>query len=58
MYDSCKGIAVGAAFPDDVPSSEIWECYTWKRPIEKAIPIYGVLTISATGSEANSGTVV
>lgn len=58
VFDSAKGIAVGAAFPNDVPANSIWECYTWKRPIEKALPIYGVLTISATGSEANGGTVV
>ena len=57
-YDSCKAIIVGAKFPDDVPSSKIWECYEGTRPVEAAIPLYGVLTISATGTEMNDGGVV
>ncbi|CAL6079890.1 Alcohol_dehydrogenase [Hexamita inflata] len=57
-YDSCKAIAVGACFSDDIKSEQIWECYENKRIAEKALPIYGVLTISATGSEMNNGGVV
>lgn len=57
-YDSAKAIAVGATFPEDVPSSAIWECYEGTRIPEAAIPLYGVLTISATGSEMNNGGVV
>ncbi|CAL5997721.1 Alcohol_dehydrogenase [Hexamita inflata] len=57
-YDSCKAIAVGALFDESVKSSQIWECYEGSRPVTKALPIYGVLTISATGSEMNDGGVV
>ena len=58
VIDCCKGIAVGATFPPDVPSSAICECYHFTRPIEKALPLYCVLTISATASEMDGGTVV
>lgn len=58
VYDSCKAIAVGATYPADTPSSAIWECYEGTRQVTAALPIYGVLTISATGSEMNNGGVV
>jgi len=35
-----------------------WDFYERKVMPEKALPIYGVLTISATGSEMNSGAVI
>jgi len=35
-----------------------WDFYERKVVPEKALPIYGVLTISATGSEMNSGGVI
>lgn len=35
-----------------------WDFYEQKVKPEKALPIYGVLTISATGSEMNSGGVI
>ncbi len=35
-----------------------WDFYEGKVKPEKALPIYGVLTISATGSEMNSGGVI
>jgi alcohol dehydrogenase YqhD (iron-dependent ADH family) len=35
-----------------------WDFYERKVMPEKALPIYGVLTISATGSEMNSGGVI
>jgi len=54
-YDSAKAIAVGAKLPMDTPSSAVWEYYEGKRKATEAIPIYGVLTISATGSEMNDG---
>ncbi|CAL6083004.1 Alcohol_dehydrogenase [Hexamita inflata] len=57
-YDSSKAIAVGACFEEDVKSEQIWECYEQKRIATKALPIYGILTISATGSEMNNGGVV
>ncbi|CAL5999006.1 Alcohol_dehydrogenase [Hexamita inflata] len=57
-YDTAKGISVGALFPAEIKSEQIWECYEGTRPVTKALPIYGVLTISATGSEMNNGGVV
>ena len=57
-YDSCKAIIAGAKFPADVSSDKIWECFEGARKIEAALPLYGVLTISATGTEMNYGGVV
>ena len=57
-FDSAKGICVGATFPADVESKAIWECYESTRGVTNAIPIYGVLTISATASEMDNCGVV
>ncbi|KAH0570289.1 alcohol dehydrogenase [Spironucleus salmonicida] len=57
-YDSAKAIAAGAKLPDDVPASKVWEFYEGTRVPTGALPIYGVLTISATASEHNNGGVV
>ncbi|CAL5999034.1 Alcohol_dehydrogenase [Hexamita inflata] len=57
-FDSSKAIAVGACFDHEIRSEQIWECYENKRIATKALPIYGVLTISATGSEMNNGGVL
>eukprot|EP00703_Trepomonas_sp_PC1_P004102 JAP92504.1 Alcohol dehydrogenase [Trepomonas sp. PC1] len=57
-YDSCKAIIAGAKFPVDVSADKIWECFEGTRKIEAALPLYGVLTISATGTEMNYGGVV
>eukprot|EP00792_Barthelona_sp_PAP020_P008049 TRINITY_DN3192_c0_g5_i1.p1 TRINITY_DN3192_c0_g5~~TRINITY_DN3192_c0_g5_i1.p1 ORF type:complete len:389 (+),score=126.36 TRINITY_DN3192_c0_g5_i1:682-1848(+) len=53
VIDSAKGISVGCANPEDV-----WYYYSTMTPITNAIPIYCVLTLSATGSESNFGSVV
>ncbi|WP_142414116.1 iron-containing alcohol dehydrogenase [Hathewaya massiliensis] len=54
VYDTCKGIAAGFYYKGDV-----WDFYEGKESnLEKVLPIYGVLTISATGSEMNSGGVI
>lgn len=40
-------------------TEHLWDVYTGKHPIPtRALPIYGVLTISATGSEANCNSVL
>lgn len=57
-FDTAKAAAVGAALDASVPAETIWEYYEGTRTADKAMPIFGVLTISATGSEANGGTVV
>ncbi|CAL6014832.1 Alcohol_dehydrogenase [Hexamita inflata] len=57
-FDTAKGIACGAALSEqDLKSENAWEIYEGKVQITKALPIYGVLTISATGSEMNIGAV-
>ena len=55
VLDSAKAIAAGALFQND-----IWDCFgpQKKYTILDAIPIYNVLTISATGSEMNPTAVI
>ena len=54
VYDSAKAIA--AAYYHD---GDAWDLFAKEDlDISKALPIYGVLTISATGSEMNCGGVV
>ena len=50
--DSAKGIAAGALYDGD-----FWDFYKGK-PVEKAIKVATILTLSAAGSEGSSGTVV
>lgn len=52
VIDSAKAIAAGV-FLDD-----IWDAYTQKVAIQKALPVFCVLTLSATGSEMNSFSVL
>jgi len=52
VLDECKAIAAGAKADCDV-----WDFYTG-TPIKDALPLYTILTISATGSEMNSGSVL
>lgn len=53
VLDTSK-ISAAAYYYDGNP----WDFYEGKVSPEKALPIYGVLTISATGSEMNSGGVI
>jgi len=53
VLDTSK-IAAASFYYDGDP----WDFYEKKVFPEKALPIYGVLTISATGSEMNSGGVI
>lgn len=52
VIDSTKAIASGY-YVDDV-----WSLFTGKAKIKKALPIFTVLTLSATASEMNSGFVI
>lgn len=52
VIDSAKAAAAGFYLQD------IWEAFEKKVPIEKALPIYVVLTLSATGSEMNPYAVI
>ncbi|KAH7815433.1 putative NADH-dependent butanol dehydrogenase [Monocercomonoides exilis] len=52
--DSCKAICAGTKMEKDV-----WECYIGKSPRpEVSLPLFTVLTISATASEFNGGSVI
>jgi len=53
VLDTSK-IAAASFYYDGDP----WDFYEKKVFPEKALPIYGILTISATGSEMNSGGVI
>ena len=50
--DSAKAIAAGAPYEGDV-----WDFFTGKDP-SRALKIFDVITLAATGSEMNSGAVV
>ncbi|MDN5343672.1 iron-containing alcohol dehydrogenase [Oceanotoga sp. DSM 15011] len=53
VIDSSKAIAAGFYHNGD-----IWEAFEKKSKITKALPIYTILTLSATGSEMNGNAVV
>ena len=53
VIDSAKAIAAGFYYEGD-----IWDAFIGKYKIEKALPIFTVLTISATGSEMNGNAVI
>jgi alcohol dehydrogenase YqhD (iron-dependent ADH family) len=48
VIDESKAIAIGA-----LTSTNIWDFYIGKDKVEKALPIYTVLTMPATASEMN-----
>ena len=52
VIDSAKAMAAGIPYEGDV-----WDFYSGKNP-ERALPIYAILTISATGSEMNGNSVI
>lgn len=53
VIDAAKAIAVGALYDGDV-----WDFYTRKAVPSQALPLGTVLTLAATGSEMNRGSVV
>jgi hypothetical protein len=53
VLDESKAIAAGALVDHDV-----WEFFTQKEEIQRALPIVTVLTLPATGSEMNGGMVI
>ena len=52
VLDEAKGIAVGALADEDV-----WDFYAGKE-VTKALPVFTVLTLAATGSEMNGNSVI
>ncbi|MBQ1478148.1 MAG: iron-containing alcohol dehydrogenase [Erysipelotrichaceae bacterium] len=53
VIDSSKAIAAGA-----VSDAPLWDLVIKKAPTEKALPVIAMSTISATGSEMDSGAVI
>lgn len=53
VIDAAKGIAAGVPYEGDV-----WDFYVRKATCKAALPLGSVLTLSATGSEMNGGSVV
>ena len=52
VIDSAKAVAAGFYMED------IWNAFIGEEPIRAALPIYTVLTLSATGSEMNNFAVI
>jgi len=53
VLDSSKAISAGALYDGDV-----WDFFIGKASFDKALPIFDILTLAATGSEMNCGGVV
>lgn len=53
VMDTAKAIAAGAKAPHDV-----WDFFTFSKPITEALPVLTVVTVSASASEMNAGAVV
>lgn len=53
VLDSTKAIAAGTLYDGDV-----WDFFTFAAPIQKALPVFDIMTLAATGSEMNSFAVV
>ena len=53
VIDEAKAIAAGAVMEND-----IWDFYARRYQLQGALPLLGVLTLSATGTEMNGGTVI
>ena len=52
-FDTAKAIAAGACYDGDV-----WDFYAGRAKMTQAMPIYGVLTASASSSEVNNISVI
>ena len=53
VYDTAKAVAAGVRYAGD-----IWDLYGDRIPVKGALPIFGILTTSATGSEMNRGSII
>lgn len=53
VIDCCKAISVARYY-----SGDPWDFFIRKTSVKKALPICSVLTLAATGSEMNGGTVI
>jgi NADP-dependent alcohol dehydrogenase len=53
VIDGAKYVAAAALY-----DGEGWDILEWKHNVKKAVPIGAVLTLPATGSESNGGSVI
>ncbi len=53
VIDSAKAIAAGALYDGNV-----WDFFTFSTPLVKALPIFDIMTLAASGSEMNPSAVV
>ena len=53
VFDTAKAVAAGACYDGDV-----WDFFEGKAEVQRALPIFGVLTVSASSSEMNGIAVV
>jgi alcohol dehydrogenase YqhD (iron-dependent ADH family) len=53
VIDSAKGVAAAAVYDGDP-----WDFYSRKAVVERALPVYAVVTVSATASEVNCTSVL
>lgn len=53
VADSAKAIAAGAKYDGDV-----WDFFTNKEQIKEALPVFTIMTLSATASEMNGNSVI
>ncbi|MDP3119939.1 MAG: iron-containing alcohol dehydrogenase [Sulfuricurvum sp.] len=53
VIDSCKAIAAGA-----VVETDVWDFFINKATIEKALPVYTIVTLAAAASEMNGNSVI
>ena len=53
VIDSCKAIAAGA-----VVETDIWDFFINKASVEKALPVYTIVTLAAAASEMNGNSVI
>jgi alcohol dehydrogenase YqhD (iron-dependent ADH family) len=53
VLDSAKAIAAGVCY-----EGPVWDFFEWKATVKAALPLVTVLTLAATGSEMNGGSVV
>lgn len=53
VVDSAKAVAAGFYYDGD-----IWDAFVGKYNVKKALPLYVILTMSATGTEMNGNAVV
>jgi alcohol dehydrogenase YqhD (iron-dependent ADH family) len=53
VIDTAKAIAAGAK-----ASHDVWDFFTFSKPITAALPVLTVVTVSASASEMNAGAVV